>query len=169
MWSNYLKAVRSFYILSFRKKKEKIIGAFTLFQTMKAKLSCHACISTYFFVHRKKGKEKKRENLPNFVWSLPEFDFLPSAKYFDECFFSSLSSATQKTISKRKHSAKNLFVECFICRVLNFCFMGYNYAGTTSIDYNHSICSCIIAGLLARVYLSPLYVRARLWTEEETN
>jgi hypothetical protein len=52
--------------------------------------------------------------------ALPEFGSLPSAKYFAECFFSgtrqknSLSSATQKTLGKRKHSVKKLFDECFI-------------------------------------------------------
>jgi hypothetical protein len=51
---------------------------------------------------------------------LPEFGSLPSAIFFVECFISgtrqrsSLPSATQKTLSKRKHSAKRLFAECFI-------------------------------------------------------
>jgi hypothetical protein len=52
--------------------------------------------------------------------SLPEFGSLSSAKFFAECFLSntrqinSLTSATQKTLGKRKHSAKKLFAECFI-------------------------------------------------------
>jgi hypothetical protein len=45
---------------------------------------------------------------------------LPSAKCFAECVFSgapqrsSLSSAKQKTLGKRKRSANKLFAECFI-------------------------------------------------------
>jgi hypothetical protein len=64
--------------------------------------------------------------------TISEFGSLSSAKYFTNCFFSgtrqrsSLTSATQKTLGKRKHSAKWLFAECFIfdtrhrvfCRVL---------------------------------------------------
>jgi hypothetical protein len=52
--------------------------------------------------------------------SLPEFDSLPNAKYSAECFFSGtrqisfLPSAKQKTLGKRKHSAKKRFVACFI-------------------------------------------------------
>jgi hypothetical protein len=52
--------------------------------------------------------------------SLPEFGSLPSVIFFAECFFpgtrqrSSLPSVTQKTLGKRKHSAKKLFAECFI-------------------------------------------------------
>jgi hypothetical protein len=52
--------------------------------------------------------------------SLPEFGSLSSAKFFAECFLSntrqinSLTSATQKILGKRKHSAKKLFAECFI-------------------------------------------------------
>jgi hypothetical protein len=51
--------------------------------------------------------------------ALPEFGSLSSTKYFVECFFSgtrqksSLPSDTQKTLGKRKHSAKKLFAECF--------------------------------------------------------
>jgi hypothetical protein len=51
--------------------------------------------------------------------ALPEFGSLSSTKYFAECFFSdtrqksSLPSDTQKTLGKRKHSVKKLFVECF--------------------------------------------------------
>jgi hypothetical protein len=51
---------------------------------------------------------------------LPEFGSFPSTKCFAECFFSgtrqrsSLSSAKQKTLGKRKHSAKKLYAECFI-------------------------------------------------------
>jgi len=43
--------------LYFGLQKENIIGAFTLFQTMKAKQSL-SCIS-HFFIHRKKEKKKK--------------------------------------------------------------------------------------------------------------
>jgi hypothetical protein len=52
--------------------------------------------------------------------TLPEFSSLSSAKFFPEYFLSdtrqinSLRSATQKTLAKRKHSAKKLFDECFI-------------------------------------------------------
>jgi hypothetical protein len=51
---------------------------------------------------------------------LPEFGSLLSAKLFVECFLlgirqrSSLPSAKQKTLGKRKHSAKKLFGRCFI-------------------------------------------------------
>jgi hypothetical protein len=61
------------------------------------------------------------------LWtSLPEFSSLPSVIFFAECHIlcrvfyfghsakSSLPSVTQKTLGKRKHSAKKLFAECFI-------------------------------------------------------
>ena len=48
------------------------------------------------------------------IWLFAECHILCRVFYFGHSAKSSLPSATQKTLGKRKHSAKKLFAECFI-------------------------------------------------------
>jgi hypothetical protein len=48
------------------------------------------------------------------IWLFAEYHILCRVFYFGHSAKSSLPSATQKTLGKRKHSAKKLFAECFI-------------------------------------------------------
>jgi hypothetical protein len=48
------------------------------------------------------------------IWLFAECHILCRVFYFGHSTKSSLPSATQKTLGKRKHSAKKLFAECFI-------------------------------------------------------
>jgi hypothetical protein len=48
------------------------------------------------------------------IWLFAECQILCRVFYFGHSAKSSLPSATQKTLGKRKHSAKKLFAECFI-------------------------------------------------------
>jgi hypothetical protein len=49
------------------------------------------------------------------IWLFAECHILCRVFYFGHSAKSSLPSATQKTLGKRKHSAKKLFAECCIC------------------------------------------------------
>jgi hypothetical protein len=48
------------------------------------------------------------------IWLFAECHILCRVFYFRHSAKSYLPSATQKTLGKRKHSAKKLFAECFI-------------------------------------------------------
>jgi hypothetical protein len=48
------------------------------------------------------------------IWLFAECHILCRVFYFGHSAKSSLPSAMQKTLGKRKHSAKKLFAECFI-------------------------------------------------------
>jgi hypothetical protein len=61
------------------------------------------------------GKRAGLRPLPTTgIWLFAECHILCRVFYFGHSAKSSLPSATQKTLGKRKHSTKKLFAECFI-------------------------------------------------------
>jgi hypothetical protein len=66
------------------------------------------------YIGQGRGTQWPVKGITTGIWLFAECHILCRVFYFGHSTKSSLSSATQKTLGKRKHSAKKLFAECFI-------------------------------------------------------